>query len=114
MPAAPKDAKPMSVALDLLAFCRGLGIDLAAGPGDILIWEADADPTVDLLVALRQHKAELLALLRLDVAAWEKLAAERDAIRCADPLASMEAANLLGAWDVKEPVGCCRRRTTIR
>jgi hypothetical protein len=50
-------------AVELLARCRDLGIDLAAGPDDSLAWEADADPPAELLQALRENKLALLALL---------------------------------------------------
>jgi hypothetical protein len=53
----------IAAALALLARCRALGIDLMAGPGGALLWEADADPPADLLADLAAHKAELLDLL---------------------------------------------------
>jgi hypothetical protein len=48
---------------DLLARCRTLGIALAAASDGALTWEADTDPPAELLAELREHKAELLALL---------------------------------------------------
>ena len=48
---------------ELLTRCRARGIDLTAGPGGALLWEADDDPTAGLLEELAEHKAELLVLL---------------------------------------------------
>jgi hypothetical protein len=50
-------------AADLLARCCAAGIDLAAGPDGSLTWEADADPSAELLAALAEHKKEVLNLL---------------------------------------------------
>lgn len=56
----------MTVALDLLARCRALGIDLTVGPDGTLAWEADDDPPPELMAALSRHKAEVLSLIRAD------------------------------------------------
>jgi hypothetical protein len=50
-------------AADLLARSRAFGITLAPGPDGTLTWEADAGPPAELLSALAERKAELLALL---------------------------------------------------
>jgi hypothetical protein len=47
----------------LLARCRALGIDIAAGPGGALVIEASTDPPADLLKALKDHKSAVLGLL---------------------------------------------------
>jgi sugar phosphate isomerase/epimerase len=72
---------------ELLARCRALGIDLAAGPGGTLLWEADDEPPADLLADLAARKTELLALLRPSPpspALW-------DATEAARPLAERPA-----------------------
>ncbi len=54
-----------SAAAELLARCRGLGIELGIGAGGAsLLWEADADPPADLLADLAANKADVLALIR--------------------------------------------------
>jgi hypothetical protein len=53
----------MTAAAGLLNRCRALGIDLVAGPGGALLWEADADPPAELLRDLAEHKPEVLAAL---------------------------------------------------
>jgi hypothetical protein len=50
--------------VELLARCRAAGVELGAGAGGALIWEADADLPAGLLVELAAHKAALLALVR--------------------------------------------------
>jgi hypothetical protein len=57
---------PANAGAKLLASCRALGIDLAAGPDGTLSWEADSDPPGHLLAGLRQHKSQLLLLLRAE------------------------------------------------
>jgi hypothetical protein len=55
----------MTTAVDLLARCRALGVELGAvSGGTALSWEAAVDPPADLLAALTANKAELLALVR--------------------------------------------------
>lgn len=78
----------MTAAADLLDRCRAVGIDLAAGPGGALLWEADADPPADLLADLAAQKAGLLAVLGGEagegptpaapaVARWDQAEADR-------------------------------------
>jgi hypothetical protein len=55
-------------AAKLLARCQAVGITLAAGAGEALLWEADDDPPADLAAALVLHKAEVLAMLRTGTA----------------------------------------------
>jgi hypothetical protein len=55
----------MTVAAELLARCRALGVELGTGAGgDSLLWEAHADPPADLLADLAANKAAVLALVR--------------------------------------------------
>ena len=53
----------MSGAAQLLQTARAAGLSLAAA-GENLVIETDRDPPPELLAELRQHKGELLALLR--------------------------------------------------
>jgi hypothetical protein len=55
----------MTAAVELLARCRALGIELGvASGGRTLLWEADTDPPADLLAGLAANKASVLALVR--------------------------------------------------
>ena len=55
----------MTAAVELLARCRTLGVELGVVRGaTCLVWEAAGDPPADLLAALAQHKASVLALVR--------------------------------------------------
>jgi hypothetical protein len=50
-------------ATGLLARCRAQGIELSAGPGGALAWEADSALPADVAEGLARHKADVLALL---------------------------------------------------
>ena len=55
----------MTAAVELLARCRTLGVELGAGAGGAsLLWEAGREPPADLLADLAAHKADVLALVR--------------------------------------------------
>jgi hypothetical protein len=55
----------LTVAIELLARCRALGIELGVGSGGTsLLWEADTDPPADLLMGLAANKADVLPLIR--------------------------------------------------
>src|SRR5262245_41676649 len=48
---------------ELLARCRALRIELAAGPDGALVWEADDTPPADLLTDLATNKTAVLDAL---------------------------------------------------
>jgi hypothetical protein len=50
-------------ALNLLDTCRAAGLSIEVDGGDLIV-EADGNPPPSLLAELRQHKAEVIALLR--------------------------------------------------
>jgi hypothetical protein len=45
---------------ELMDRCRGLGIDLDAGPDGTLVWQADDDPPADLLEDVAHIKSAVL------------------------------------------------------
>jgi hypothetical protein len=54
----------MTAAVELLARCRAAGVELGAGSGGTVLWEADGDSPPDLLAGLAANKAALLAMIR--------------------------------------------------
>jgi hypothetical protein len=55
----------MTSAAELVARCRALGVELRVrGGGASLLWEAETEPSAQLLADLAANKADVLALLR--------------------------------------------------
>ena len=64
-------------AIDLLARCRDLGIDIVAAENGSLVLDADQDLPADLLAALKDNKAAVRRLLnRPAVPPWDAVAAD--------------------------------------
>jgi hypothetical protein len=59
---------------ELHTYCRFVGIYLFAEPGGELGWEADGDPSHELLADLKAHKAQILTLLPPP---WDQAEADR-------------------------------------
>ena len=77
-------------AVELLARCGSLGIDLTASPNGTLLWESDTDPPAELMTALAQSKAAILALIQSPTAKCSRCGNFLDARdrcwRCCDRL----------------------------
>jgi hypothetical protein len=94
-----------AAAVELLARCRSAGIELGAGPGGALIWEADGDLPSGLLAELAAHKAGLLALVRGPFGNCDQcgrpLDAKRRCWRCCDRHCAC------GRWTGSAFIGVC-------
>ncbi|HKI35423.1 MAG TPA: hypothetical protein VKA46_26425 [Gemmataceae bacterium] len=100
-------------AVELLARCRALGIELGAGSGGAsLLWEADAEPPADLLADLAANKADVLALIRGACGNCDRcghaLDDKRRCWRCCDRVC-VDCGNWTGSAFIQRCVPCGHR-----